>query len=370
MRKKANGIAFILFYAIFGYAYSFDDMRLDIYRKMLIFQSWPEHYTTKEVFQDFIMGNTSEIYEQLLNTWIRQLTDNAHILFMVVGLVAGSFICLSIRKMLKHIPLRNQEKIYIVLTVVLFLSPVSIGGIRFLTAASIFLYSSLVILLDRKWYGIIGACICPLIHFSHTILIPFLFIVFLLQNSQKTKFLIFILTVTCLLSAIMGMSGIQSAISSIDFGKDSTLGYKATAYSSEDSISLYSKSLTTILLKVQRYLTRAYILLFAFIAWKLIEKRKKYFNLKLLNITILFLILGCFFMEFSVVGDRYLVFGQCLLPFFLVSKASTSKSIETTRLIKISPFFYVFSIGWVLFNTYIGVNSNFFYLPFPIFLAQ
>ena len=93
LERRANQIVFVLFFALFGYCHTFEDTRADSYRKYIKFNN----YTTQDVgsiIGDFTDGDTKDIFEELLFSVTKSLTDNPHILMMLVGLFGGFFRCL------------------------------------------------------------------------------------------------------------------------------------------------------------------------------------------------------------------------------------------------------------------------------------
>ena len=70
LRKRTAQIVFVLFFGLFGYCHTFEDMRADSYRKYEAFSD----YATEEyddIYANFRAGEQKDIFEDLLFKQLR-----------------------------------------------------------------------------------------------------------------------------------------------------------------------------------------------------------------------------------------------------------------------------------------------------------
>jgi hypothetical protein len=159
-------VVFVLFFALFGYCHTFTDIRSDSYRKYLSFDTYQAE-SIKDITTDFLNGEHKDIYENILFSLLKSVTDNPHIMMMVVGLIGGIFTMLLFKRFLEDKRIGMTIPIAI-LIMMLFIevNPILMGGIRNFTAISLFLYSLIRLVIDNKRWWVIGILLTPLIHFG------------------------------------------------------------------------------------------------------------------------------------------------------------------------------------------------------------
>ena len=81
----------MLFFALFGYCHTFEDMRADSYRKYGSFMHYGTVRGVEDIVDDFRDGEIKDLYEDVLFASLRDLTDDPHIMMMAVGLFGGFF---------------------------------------------------------------------------------------------------------------------------------------------------------------------------------------------------------------------------------------------------------------------------------------
>lgn len=366
LRNRVNGFIFVLFYALFGFYHSFLDTRGDAYRKMLTFTSWSPFTSYTDIWDKYLHGDIKEPFERLLYVFVRGFTNSPHILFFIVGAVGGYFVYLSILSAIRYCEIKKGRNFYItVFSLVILLNPVLIGGIRNFLAISIFMYSTFLFLVERKSLALIGLAISPLIHFSFWLSALFVITIrYVLRISPNILwwFVVFV----CIASIFIETQDWASIFKdySIFIGQNKAIANRVAAYSSEGSIQGFATSLTTQLMKIQQYLTRAFVLL-----GLILIKRRTFslnrFDQKLYHITLYFLLFGYLFVGFSVVGERYLVPGLFFFFLFLYRLNLYEQGSAFKKLVTSMFLFFPFNIGWILVNSFFLVDHRFFYIPLP-----
>lgn len=370
-RKRLSYIGIVLFYALFGYAHTFEDARADAYRKMLLFKNFPSTISTYDIVEMYNKGLLSDLYEELLCVHLRPFTDSSHVFLAVVGGIAAIFLSVSLFSFVcKLSSFRGVLHIVFVSTLILLFNPVMIGGIRYITASTVFLYASVLFLLEDKWYGFVLACISPLIHFSMLVLVPTLLVIRMMAPYLSVRLLLYILIGVCVISFFMDVSSWRGLFSRFDWlATSETLSYKASAYTSSKTEIGFNKSLTTQLMKVQQYIVRSYILVFAWYILKICRGTNiSAHNCSLLKYTASFLVFGCLLMSFSVVGERYLIFGQSFMIFVIVKLAIEHRDSFLRVLALLTPLAYIFLLGWIAYNSLLSISPLFFISPTLLFL--
>ena len=168
LRNKLNGCVFVIFYALFGFAHSFSDPRADCYRKMVAFETFTSTATITDIWNDFLSGNTFDIFEGMLFIVCSNITTNIKVVFFIVGLIGGLFAYLFLSKIQKYMQLHYGNRCTYIITIlyVLLYNPVAIGGIRNFIAMTIFSYYAFLFLIEKKNTALLGVLSTSLIHFS------------------------------------------------------------------------------------------------------------------------------------------------------------------------------------------------------------
>lgn len=369
--KKLSYVGVVLMYALFGYAHTFSDPRADAYRKMAFYKNFSETSSFTSVWEQYWEGGLPDFYEELLCVWLRPVTSDAHIFLAVVGAIAALLLCLSLAYFIRRLGAQAGFLASILfMTMLILFNPVMIGGVRHITASALFLYGAVAFLLENKWYGFALACISPMIHFSLLILLPLLLAIKLVSPYVSIKLLLYILLVVCIISFFMDVANWRGLISRFDWlASSEVLAHKASAYTSNKAEATFNKSLTTELMRVQQYIVRAYILIFV---WHILRRLKtlsiSQYNVSMLKVTVIFLILGCLMMSFSVVGERYLIFGQSFMIFAVTKLAIDQRDSFFRVLALVTPLVYVFLLGWIVYNSMQSISPLFFISPTLLFL--
>ena len=150
LRQRSAQVVFVLFFGLFGYCHLFDDIRADSYRKKESFANYGIE-TYSDILSDYQQGEIKDLYESILYTTVKQFTDDPRILMMVVGLFAGFFYMLVVKRFLQDNKMGLAWPVIILLSFVVIESNIPImGTIRSFTAFPLLMYSIMRLLLDNK----------------------------------------------------------------------------------------------------------------------------------------------------------------------------------------------------------------------------
>jgi hypothetical protein len=369
LKERGNGVVFVLFYALFGYCHTFTDVRADSYRKFVSFRYHdPESFT--EIFQQLLNGEKMDIYETALFSWLHNWTDSPNVMMMVVGFIAGFFVLKILRRVLSDYTMPYNTVVYIISAMIFILiSPVHIGGIRYLTALAIFTYSALRFVIDKKNWWIIGILLSPFIHFSFIVLVVVALLVRVIRLDWTV--LLWPTLLMCVVSMFIDTSAWSGTINEIGaFMGDNAITDRAELYADEDTEIHFSKSLTTQVMSVQKVVSSIYMLfMLLFIKRNSNKLSGDKYTQYILYLSLVFLLLGYTLTTFSIVGSRYLKFGLILFYMFILNLYRLNPhNITLKRLIFLLPIVNIADIAWTVYNCYCNVGIDIFYMPLPFLL--
>lgn len=369
LRSWLNGLTFALFYGFFGYAHSFIDPRPDAYRKMLSFEAFPDTTSYGDVIRQYISGDISDVIERLLYVFVRSITTDAHILLLIVGFIGGFFLYLVFRKIIEYCDADSGTEFFTIIFLMIILhSPAVIGGIRFFLAFPIFLYGTFAFLIDKRNTGIFWLIISLFAHYSF--IVSAFLVLFLRFYRGNINALWWCAISLCIISIFLNATSFGQLFENLNIGEyNQKISSRAELYSSAKSVARFNESLTTHLMKIQQYITRLFVLIFLLaIKRNALENTMRSFDVNLYRITLAFLSLGYFFVGFNVVGERYLLPGIFLLLILLYRLNSYLDINVFKNMLRYSLVFFVFNIGWVLFNSYVEIDLRYFFYPLPLFM--
>lgn len=369
LKSRVNGVVFVLFYSLFGFCHTFGDIRSDAFRKAENFAShFPERFP--EIMQRLADGDIIDIYESILFSWLKGFTDDPHIMLMFVGLVAGFFILCTIRRVLSDYRGSYNACVYIIiLMVILLLSPVHLGGVRNITALSIFAYSAIRFLVDRKNIWLIGIIITPLIHFSFILFAIFAIVARFVRVNGRV--LVWPIVVVCLASMFISTSSWSGVVGVLEsyIGNDA-ISYRAEIYTDEDVDIVFEQSLTTRIMRVQELLFSFYMII-TLLYFKRNWSRFKVgdYSKRLFDLMAVFLLIGYVLISFSVVGSRYLNFGYILFYTVCLNLYQNNRNNrQLCNFIRVLPLVNIGNIAWTIYNAYCVVGVGIFYKPLVFLL--
>lgn len=197
---------FTAFYAIYGYAFSFELQSADCFRiaRNFYFGYWD----ISNVWDKFDQGGSTDVYKEFIFAIVKQFTDNPKVLYSVFGLVMGFFACISIAQL--YSIWKGKKTIFFYLIVFLFFLHLSFFNLvttRWYTAASVFVFFGIKFIYFRKKWALIGICITPLIHFSFYFAIAVvLSYEYILKTSRFSKYCYWFMVATFVLSLVRPQS--------------------------------------------------------------------------------------------------------------------------------------------------------------------
>lgn len=368
LERRANQIVFVLFFALFGYCHTFEDTRADSYRKYIKFNN----YTTQDVgsiIGDFTDGDTKDIFEELLFSVTKSLTDNPHILMMLVGLFGGFFYMLVVKRFLEDKKMRYTVPIAILLGFMIIESNIPLmGGIRNFCAFPLFMYSMIRVLIDGKRIWLIGLLLTPLIHFGYIIAVAAALLIWLINI--PTKLLHYIAVIACVASLFMTTSSYISAIDVFaDVMDNEAIVDRVSNYGDEATEEHFNESLTTRLIKINNQISACFIaLLLIYIR----RNRERFITTeyltKMYRYLLFFIALSFATISFSVVGQRYVYIAMILLYFMLLNIYQNNSESRIATFIKAMPVVYILHILWTAYNCYCNTGFDIYWMPMPFLM--
>lgn len=368
LERRANQIVFVLFFALFGYCHTFEDTRADSYRKYIKFNN----YTTQDVgsiIGDFTDGDTKDIFEELLFSFTKSLTDNPHILMMLVGLFGGFFYMLVVKRFLEDKKTRYTVPIAILLGFMIIESNIPLmGGIRNFCAFPLFMYSMIRVLIDGKRIWLIGLLLTPLIHFGYIIAVAAALLIWFINI--PTKLLHYLAVIACVASLFMTTSSYISAIDVFaDVMDNEAIVDRVSNYGDEATEEHFNESLTTRLIKINNQISACFIaLLLIYIR----RNRERFITTeyltKMYRYLLFFIALSFATISFSVVGQRYVYIAMILLYFMLLNIYQNNSESRIATFIKAMPVVYILHILWTAYNCYCNTGFDIYWMPMPFLM--
>lgn len=370
LKNKLNRIVFILFYGLFGYVHRLDDSGADAFRKAEAFVSFPNEITLNDVWSDYLLGKTHDIFQTSFFVILRMFTDNPHVMLMCVGLILGVLFSLIIKWFLKDVN-ENQytSSIYIlVFFLVVFFNPILIGGIRNGIALGCFTFSAIRFLIEKKNIWLIPILCCPLIHFSFFITIPF--VIFARYFKIKIDVLFYLVIIVMIMSLFISSDFLSNIFGNINIDQYSeAVAGKVEANTSAQALEVHKGSLTVFLMKVQLFVGRLYIIPLLFYFRRIRKKGVLIKKDEWLYYIMLYSLLFTYMMTIlPVVGDRYLPFSQLLVYYFLLRIYICYPDNKVKNYIKLIPFVYIINLSWCIFETILLVRYTIFFAPLPLLI--
>lgn len=367
LKNKWNSLVFILFYGLFGYCHTFQDIRADSYRKFLDFSDF-NVTSLSAVWNQYVLGTSLDIYQDSLWVIIKYFTNSPNIMMMIVGLIGGYWTMLVMRRVLDDYKGKFNILIYIIfLFILLRFNPALMGGLRNFTALPLFAYSAIKFLIDRKNIWLIGLLVTPFIHFGY---IFYVFATIFIRVIQlKRKILFWPVIVACIASTMIDTSvwsGMIDRFNSVISNYNESVSSRATHYGEAETDILFASSVTTQIMDIQSKISACFMIVLLFYIkrnWRRLNMDS--YTSSLYDIMLFFLLVGYICCTFSVVGQRYLHFGLVLLYLFLLNLYQQNRKSKIESFILIMPIVYVFNIAWLLYNCYCNTGWELYVLPFP-----
>lgn len=368
LKRWYNQVIFVLFFGLFGYCHTFEDIRADSYRKYESFNN----YSAKEydeIYSDFKSGESKDIYEDLLFSTVKKFSDDPHIMMMVVGLIGGFFYMLVVRRFLQDKRMRYTLPIVILLAFMIMESNIPLmGGIRNFTAFPLFMYSMIRILIDDKKIWFIGLLLTPLIHFGYIIAVATTLIVWLVKIPNFI--LHYLAIIVCVSSLFLDTSSYYGVVSIFTQGVDNeAIEDRVADYGAADTEEHFNKSLTTQLVRINNKVAACFIvLLLLYIRRNRNRLELSSYDNKIYKILLFFIIMSFSLISFSVVGQRFVYIAMVLLYLYLLNVYQKNEDSAITWFIYLMPLVFIIHIAWTIFNCYCNVGIDILYYPLPVLL--
>ena len=370
LRKRTAQIVFVLFFALFGYCHTFEDMRADSYRKYEAFNDYAvQEYG--DIYDNFRAGEEKDIYEDLLFSTTKLFTDNPHIMMMIVGLFGGFFYMLVVKRFLEDKHMEYTLPIAILLLFLVMESNIPImGGIRNFSAFPLFIYSTISLLIDNKRIWILGLLLTPLIHFGYIIVVVATIVIWLIKIPNGLMH--YTAVVVCIGSIFLNTSSYESIIKATVVNIDNeSIADRVNNYGEEDTEEHFNESLTTRLVRVNNQIGALFVAaLLIYIRRNRERLLDSPYTKKIYHYLLFFIIISYALISFSVVGQRYVYIALVLLYFLLLNIYQEHRNSAIRIFIYAMPFVFGIHILWTLYNCYCNTGLDIYYQPLPLLTMQ
>ena len=370
LRKRTAQIVFVLFFGLFGYCHTFEDSRADSFRKYESFSNYAaEEYG--DIYDNFRAGEEKDIYEDLLFSTLKLFTDNPHIMMMVVGLVAGIFYMLVVKRFLEDRVMEYTWPIAILVIMFIFnMNLPQIGGIRTFTAFPLFTYSLIRLIFDGRPGWIVGILIAPLIHFGYILAAVVAIVAWLIRIPRAVMHYAAIFA--CLASIFLDTSSYAGALDFVlgSVGNEA-IESRIANYGSAETDMAFNMSLTTRLIRLNNQISAIFLIaLMVYLRRNWSQLHTSPYTSKLYNVLLLFIIVSYAFISYSVVGQRFVYIAMVLLYMFMLNLYQENRNATVKVFIYMMPIVCSLHIMWNIYNCYCNTGLDIYYQPLPILMLK
>lgn len=163
-----------LFCAFFGYTFIISNPDMDANRYKTHLERAYAQYdipywdALKEPFVGKGIYSGTDIYSHFITITVGRWTDDFRIFFAIIGLVFGYFFSRNIFYILEKMPDKKIRflSLLFLITLALLIPFWNINGYRFYTAAQVFIFGALPLIVEKKYKFLLILLLTPLIHFS------------------------------------------------------------------------------------------------------------------------------------------------------------------------------------------------------------
>lgn len=384
LNQKYAGIVYVAFFALFGYAISFTLTTADSYRIGARFCQ--TNYVGENVWEMYLNGEITDFYMISVYSIIKQFTNNPKVLFGVFGFTIGIFSYMAVREMYRLWDGRDKRIFYfLVLCFFCTVSFTNVNGIRFFTAAPLFLYSFIRFHYYKEPYAIIGILVTPIIHFGYLIVLLAYIVVYgmrvVFHNNRKYYIYLFSICFAINIASPQGLADDVFETEGEAMTESAAINAKVGNYSNTSANvarqnsraqknaakSLYRQAnsiYTTILQNVNKFGVFLMIILMYKHRnrWEETENEKRYFNCLLSLFCVSYL---AAFLVSS--GGRFVMLSSTLFYFYVYSLYRHNTSYRNRQFIKkfLIPI-NLYSISFLIINAPRLVTWMLWIFPFPI----
>lgn len=201
--RRFNGLVFVLFYALFGYAISFNLTTADSYRIAARFCQ--NDFDFRLIWALYREGTITDVFLFFIYGIVQPFTRNPKVLYGILGAIMGIFSYLSIKQL--YVIWREERDRFFYMLVFFFFLTVSffnVNGIRFWTATAWISYYIIRYLYFNKKTALVGVILTPLFHYGYIIgVVGFLIFVLLHSLINNSSFYYIFLIISIAISVVV-----------------------------------------------------------------------------------------------------------------------------------------------------------------------
>ncbi len=367
INTKSSYIVAFLFSVFFGLAFTVSNVRIEGSSDAISYRinfeqnvkasSFEYYYGLKE-FLKFDDG-PQDYYFETVCYYVSRVTDNYHVMFMVLAIVLAFFQLKSLRFFTSNI----EEKIISYKTLLLlflftYIQIYNINGCRFWTAYWIGIYAMLQIFYNNKPQYILLAAITPFFHGAYWFYVGMLFVIYLLKKFDKIWYPLFIISI------FVGNIALQLAQDYSDM-LPQFLARKADFYTDDDYVKSRGEGGSGFYF-VQKFfdtILPIFIDIFILYIYKFRNILAKN-DYTLLQVLLVWATVSNFLMSIPSLGGRFFILSYPLIA-ILAYKLRIQKQINV--LISLIPIIFLYFI-YMRIVSYVDIVDISFYFSNPLFI--
>ena len=144
----------------------------------------------------YTIGGETDLFAPFLLFLLSRFTDDPRILFLMIGLVFGFFYSRNLAIIHQQIDTQMRGYLLLLFIVLILVIPIwNINGVRFWTAAHVFLYGILnFFLLNKIKKGLLFIALSALFHFSFLITFPILLAYYFIGNRYNAFLILYLVS--------------------------------------------------------------------------------------------------------------------------------------------------------------------------------
>ena len=144
----------------------------------------------------YTIGGETDLFAPFLLFIVSRFTENPRILFLIIGLVFGFFYSRNLAIVHQQIDTQIRGYLLLLFIVLILVIPIwNINGVRFWTAAHVFLYGILnFFLLNKIKKGLLFIALSALFHFSFLITFPILLAYYFIGNRYNAFLILYLVS--------------------------------------------------------------------------------------------------------------------------------------------------------------------------------
>lgn len=383
LNRRYAGLVYVAFFALFGFAISFNLETADSYRIGARFCQ--NTYASDMIWEMYMEGSLTDVYLIFVYSILKPFTNNPKVLFGVLGAFMGMFSFLSVRQIYEIWEAPKNKYLYIIaFCYFLAVSFFNVNGIRFWTATAWFSYFVIRYLYFDKKRALIGVILTPLFHFGYLIPVIALVAFFLLKamSGNRTRLFFFFMFFSFCASVLTPSSFVGDMLSdeeetfvtgsnAIDrkvgnYTKTTENQEKEKKRAENRNTSLYRKA-NSIYTKTFTFVNK--IGLFILLC-TLYKKQKSLFfsnrDKTFFNYALFMFGVGSLATMLIGSGGRFVVLANMLITFYLAIIYQKNQTPAIKRSIKWLIPINLYSISFLIINSPRLVTWIFWVAPFPL----